>query len=86
MQKRRDKLGRFTQEDDEVQVRGFWDDLTYFLSMTYSFWKVIPLMLLFVILWKYLNVTEHMTAVLLEILCEKGCTCHNCSNTPSKKF
>jgi hypothetical protein len=82
MPPKRGKDGKFISTDaDEVETaNGFFQELLAFLSLAYRTWRLLPMIIVIIVFWRWTEMSKKITEILIEILCGNGCTC-NCAST-----
>ena len=71
--KKRDKYGRFIEEEAAKTALNFW-------NIAVIIYKLIPALLIMIFLYKYLRISENLSNFFLELVCgssECSCTCPN---------
>jgi len=82
---RRDSRGKFVKSDDEKNDdAGIASDIKSLLRVLYMSWRLFPLLIVVLLLWRYLDITGKVTKVTLELLCGVNCTC-SCNTPPQGK-
>jgi hypothetical protein len=79
---KRDSNGRFVREEEENE--GFLHEFRGFLAFSYRFWRILPILLVVVLIWKYFHISDKIIEILVELLCGSGCRCPaSCGSPPT---
>ena len=60
------------------------NDLMGILDICITGYKLIPLMILLLLIYKYFQVSENLFKIALEMVCGKGCSC-SCNGAADTK-
>jgi len=76
----RGKDGKFTKtqlesEEDNQNGNGFLGDFKSLFTQFYKLWRVLPILLLVFLLWRYFKISSRFYELLIELSCGENCRC-----------
>ena len=69
------KKTQFESDEENENKNGFLGDFKSLFTHFYKLWRVLPVLLLIYLIWRYFKISSRFYELIIELSCGENCKC-----------